>query len=40
MRYGRIIFDDVPAQLDQDAMDRIYSGSPHADRGEEPVAAQ
>jgi phosphonate transport system ATP-binding protein len=32
MRYGRIIFDDAPARLDQDAMDRIYSGSPHADR--------
>lgn len=40
MRYGRIIFDDVPAKLDQDAMDRIYSGSPHADRAGTPVAAQ
>ena len=40
MRYGRIIFDDVPAKLDQGAMDRIYSGSPHADRAETPVAAQ
>ncbi|MBJ3762557.1 phosphonate ABC transporter ATP-binding protein [Maribius pontilimi] len=40
MRYGRIIFDDLPEKLDQDAMDRIYSGSPHADRGEDPVAAQ
>ena len=40
MRYGRIIFDDVPAKLDQEAMDRIYSGSPHADRNEDPVAAQ
>ncbi|PRY95666.1 phosphonate transport system ATP-binding protein [Hasllibacter halocynthiae] len=34
MRYGRIIFDDAPARLDRDAMDRIYSGSPHADRSE------
>lgn len=35
MRYGRIIFDDAPASLDQEAMDRIYSGSPHADRSED-----
>lgn len=34
MRYGRIIFDDTPARLDQEAMDRIYAGSPHADRAE------
>ena len=40
MRYGRIIFDDVPARLDQDAMDKIYSGSPHADRSQDPVAGQ
>nr|WP_325250236.1 phosphonate ABC transporter ATP-binding protein [Amylibacter sp.] len=32
MRYGRIIFDDLPAQLDEAAMDAIYSGSPAADR--------
>ncbi|WP_289043376.1 phosphonate ABC transporter ATP-binding protein [uncultured Aliiroseovarius sp.] len=32
MRYGRIIFDDKPDSLDQEAMDQIYSGSPHADR--------
>ncbi|RLQ88548.1 phosphonate ABC transporter ATP-binding protein [Notoacmeibacter ruber] len=32
MRYGRIIFDDKPAQLDQHAMEEIYSGNPHADR--------
>ncbi|SES37464.1 phosphonate transport system ATP-binding protein [Tranquillimonas rosea] len=35
MRYGRIIFDDLPDKLDQEAMDRIYSGSPHADRSED-----
>lgn len=35
MRYGRIIFDDRPENLDKDAMDRIYSGSPHADRSED-----
>ena len=39
MRYGRIIFDDEPARLDQAAMDEIYSGSPHADRSQK-VAAQ
>lgn len=32
MRYGRIIFDDLPAKLDEAAMDAIYSGSPAADR--------
>jgi phosphonate transport system ATP-binding protein len=32
MRYGRIIFDDLPDKLDEAAMDRIYSGSPAADR--------
>ncbi len=35
MRYGRIIFDDVPAKLDQEAMDQIYAGSPHADRAKD-----
>ncbi|MEX3317086.1 phosphonate ABC transporter ATP-binding protein [Sulfitobacter sp. PS-8MA] len=35
MRYGRIIFDDVPAKLDQAAMDQIYAGSPHADRAKD-----
>lgn len=40
MRYGRIIFDDIPARLDQEAMDKIYSGSPHADRSQDPVAGQ
>ncbi|CUH41025.1 Phosphate-import ATP-binding protein PhnC [Jannaschia seosinensis] len=39
MRYGRIIFDDVPDKLDQEAMDRIYSGSPAADRADEWKAA-
>ena len=33
MRFGRIIFDDLPDALDEEAMERIYSGSPHADRG-------
>jgi phosphonate transport system ATP-binding protein len=32
MRYGRIIFDDQPAALDEGAMERIYAGSPAADR--------
>ena len=32
MRYGRIIFDDRPDRLDEAAMERIYAGSPHADR--------
>jgi phosphonate transport system ATP-binding protein len=39
MRYGRIIFDDLPAKLDEDAMERIYSGSPAADRAAGPEAA-
>ena len=39
MRYGRIIFDDAHAALDQAAMDRIYSGSPHADRSDDLKAA-
>jgi phosphonate transport system ATP-binding protein len=32
MRYGRIVFDDLPAALDDTAMDKIYSGSPAVDR--------
>lgn len=32
MRYGRIIFDDLPGALNEDAMEQIYSGSPAADR--------
>jgi phosphonate transport system ATP-binding protein len=32
MRYGRIIFDGPPDALDEDAMERIYAGSPAADR--------
>ncbi len=32
MRYGRIIFDDQPSALDEDAMEAIYAGSPAADR--------
>tara|TARA_R110002096_G_scaffold434302_1_gene655419 strand:+ start:599 stop:1375 length:777 start_codon:yes stop_codon:yes gene_type:complete len=39
MRYGRIIFDDKPAMLDQAAMDEIYAGSPHADRSGEMADA-
>jgi phosphonate transport system ATP-binding protein len=39
MRYGRIIFDDEPAKLDQAAMDQIYAGSPHADRAKDGAAA-
>jgi phosphonate transport system ATP-binding protein len=32
MRYGRIIFDDLPDKLDDAAMERIYSGIPAEDR--------
>lgn len=32
MRYGRIIFDDVPDALDEAAMEAIYAGSPASDR--------
>lgn len=39
MRYGRIIFDDLPAKLDAEAMDMIYSGSPAADRAGEMLQA-
>jgi phosphonate transport system ATP-binding protein len=39
MRYGRIIFDDLPSKLDQAAMDEIYAGSPHADRSDGMAAA-
>lgn len=35
MRYGRIIFDDLPTNLDEDAMDGIYAGTPAEDRGME-----
>ncbi|WP_018690438.1 phosphonate ABC transporter ATP-binding protein [Ahrensia kielensis] len=34
MRYGRIIFDDKPDALDKEAMDKIYSGNPQADRNQ------
>lgn len=33
MRYGRIIFDNTPDRLDDAEMEKIYAGSPHADRG-------
>lgn len=39
MRYGRIIFDDLPAALSEDAMHQIYSGIPTDDRKEEGAAA-
>jgi phosphonate transport system ATP-binding protein len=32
MRYGRIIFDDDPDKLDEEAMERIYAGTPAEDR--------
>lgn len=34
MRYGRIMFDDVPSALDADAMEQIYAGVPAEERGE------
>lgn len=34
MRYGRIIFDGLPADLDTAAMDEIYEGVPAAEREE------
>jgi phosphonate transport system ATP-binding protein len=33
MRYGRIIFDGVPGDLDDAAMDEIYAGVPAEERG-------
>lgn len=32
MRYGRIIFDSVPEDLTDDAMEKIYAGIPSQDR--------
>lgn len=32
MRFGKIIFDDVPTSLDDKAMNDIYSGTPASDR--------
>ncbi|MEX0759708.1 MAG: phosphonate ABC transporter ATP-binding protein [Tistlia sp.] len=32
MRYGRIIFDGLPADLDEAAMEEIYAGMPAAER--------
>ncbi|QDY70521.1 phosphonate ABC transporter ATP-binding protein [Qingshengfaniella alkalisoli] len=40
MRYGRIIFDGLPGELDEDAMEKIYSGSPAADRATAEPARQ
>ena len=39
MRYGRIIFDDVPDALNADAMEEIYAGVPAADRQAQGAAA-
>jgi len=39
MRYGRIIFDDVPDALNAEAMDEIYAGVPAADRQAKEAAA-
>ena len=39
MRYGRIIFDSVPADLTDEAMEEIYSGIPSRDRAEPPAMA-
>ena len=34
MRYGRIIFDDLPDKLEKPEMDEIYAGVPAMDRAE------
>lgn len=39
MRYGRIIFDGLPSELDKNAMDEIYSGVPAEDRTNLEMAA-
>ncbi|NIY73648.1 phosphonate ABC transporter ATP-binding protein [Marivivens donghaensis] len=39
MRYGRIIFDDKPAQLTKTEMDEIYAGVPAQDRAAVGAAA-
>ncbi|BAQ71000.1 phosphonate ABC transporter ATP-binding protein [Rhodovulum sulfidophilum] len=38
MRYGRIIFDSVPGDLTDEAMDEIYSGIPSQDRAQDRAA--
>lgn len=45
MRFGRIIFDDLPGKLDRAAMDEIYAGTPadeqpHMDASEPPYRAR
>lgn len=43
MRYGRIIFDGLPQNLDDDAMEEIYAGVPAAEREEaagDPASVQ
>lgn len=39
MRYGRIIFDDKPAALDEAAMEEIYAGRPAEER-DAPAATE
>jgi phosphonate transport system ATP-binding protein len=39
MRYGRIIFDDLPSKLDAAAMERVYAGIPAEERRVEPPPA-
>ncbi len=34
MRYGRIIFDGLPADLDEEVMEQVYAGVPAAERAE------
>ena len=39
MRYGRIIFDDLPEKLGKGEMDEIYAGVPAEDRAQVGAAA-
>src|SRR5699024_9686889 len=34
MRFGRIIFDGLPRELDGEAMEQVYAGVPAAERGD------
>ncbi|OLO05895.1 MULTISPECIES: phosphonate ABC transporter ATP-binding protein [Salinicola] len=37
MRFGKLIFDGAPADLDQEAMDAVYSGTPGEERQQADV---
>ncbi|MGP4843996.1 phosphonate ABC transporter ATP-binding protein [Marinobacter sp. 1Y8] len=40
MRFGRLIFDGVPADLDEEAMSDVYSGTQSEEQGEGKMSSQ